>query len=156
VAARRGAGALPGGRGDRVGYGSVIGFPEGIPRMTVLALSGGDIALIVIASAFTLLVLVMCLVLLNTYNILTSTKLTIDSLREETVPLLREVKTTVEKTNRELDRVDTVLESAGSIVDRANRFTGLVGEAASNPIVKVLSFGAGVRKGFSKVKSKKR
>ena len=124
--------------------------------MTVLALTGGEIALIVIASAFTLLVLVLCLVLLNTYNVLTSTKMIIDSIREETVPLLREVKTTMEKTNRELDRVDTVLESAGSIVERADKFTGLVGQAASSPLVKLISFGAGVRKGVSKVKSKKK
>jgi uncharacterized protein YoxC len=110
----------------------------------------------VIASAFTGLVLFMCLVLLNTYNVLTSTKMTIDSLREETVPLLREVKTTVEKTNRELDRVDTVLESAGSIVERADRFTDLLGEAASSPLVKLISLGAGLRKGFSKAKSKKK
>jgi hypothetical protein len=125
--------------------------------MTVLALTGGDIALIVIASAFTLLVLVLCLVLLNTYNVLTSTKMIIDSIREETVPLLREVKTTIEKTNRELDRVDTVLESAGSIVGRAEKFTGLMEEAASSPIVKLISFGAGIRKGVSKAaKGKKR
>jgi uncharacterized protein YoxC len=124
--------------------------------MTVLALTGGDWALIVIAIAFAILALVLCVVLLGTYNVLTSTKMTIDSMREETVPLLREVKTTVEKTNRELDRVDTVLESAGSIVERADRFTGLVGEAASSPIVKLLSLGAGIRKGVSKVKSKKR
>jgi hypothetical protein len=124
--------------------------------MTVLALTGGDIALIVIASAFTLLVLVLCLVLLNTYNVLTSTKMVIDSLREETVPLLREVKTTIEKTNRELDRVDTVLESAGSIVGRAERLTGLVGDAATNPLVKLISLGAGIRKGVSKASKAKK
>ena len=124
--------------------------------MTVLALTGGEIALIVIASAFTLLVLVLCQVLLNTYNVLTSTKMIIDSIREETVPLLREVKTTLDKTNRELDRVDIVLESAGSIVERADKFTGLVGQAASSPLVKLISFGAGVRKGVSKIKSKKK
>ena len=35
--------------------------------------------------------------------------MTIDAMREETVPLLREVKTSIEKTNREIDRVDIVL-----------------------------------------------
>ena len=79
--------------------------------MTVLALTGGDIALIVIASAFTLLVLVLCLVLLNTYNVLTSTKMVIDSLREETVPLLREVKTTGGQT------VNTILDKIAKVTD---------------------------------------
>jgi uncharacterized protein YoxC len=120
--------------------------------MTVLALTGGDVALIVIAAFWALLVGFLCYVLLNTYNVLTSTKLTIDAMREETVPLLREVKTSVEKTNREIDRVDGMLESAGTIVGRAEKLSGLIEEAAASPLVKVISFGAGVRKGFSKAK----
>ena len=42
-------------------------------------------------------------------------------MREETVPLLREVKATVERTNREIDRVDTMLVSANQIVDRVEK-----------------------------------
>ena len=69
--------------------------------MTVLAMTPGDVALIVLAAAWVVLVGFLAIVLLNTYNVLTSTKLTIDAMREETVPLLREVKTSVEKANRE-------------------------------------------------------
>ena len=110
----------------------------------------GDTALIVLAVAWAVLVLALCVVLIGTYNVLTSTKLTIDAMREETVPLLREIKTSVEKTNREIDRVDTMLESANSIVGRVDRLTGLVQEAVSNPLVKVIALGAGLRKGFKK------
>ena len=123
--------------------------------MTVLALTGGDIALIVLAVGWVLLVLFLCFVLLNTFRVLESTKMTIDSMREETVPLLREVKTSIEKTNREIDRVDIVLESAGSIVGRVERLTGLIEEAATSPIVKLIALGAGVRKGFARAASKK-
>jgi uncharacterized protein YoxC len=110
----------------------------------------GDTALIVLAVAWAVLVLVLCLVLVGTYNVLTSTRLTIDAMREETVPLLREVKTSVEKTNREIDRVDTMLESANAIVGRVDKVTGLVQEAVSSPLVKLLALGAGVRKGFKR------
>ena len=82
---------------------------------------------------------------------LTSTKITIDTMREETVPLLREIKTTVEKTNREIDRVDTVLASAGTIMGRVERISGLVEEVAAGPLVKLISVGAGLRKAVSKV-----
>ena len=118
--------------------------------MTVLALTGGDIALIVLAVGWVLLVLFLCFVLLNTFRVLESTKMTIDAMREETIPLLREVKTSVEKTNREIDRVDIMLDSATQIVGRVERLSGLVEEAASSPLVKLISFGAGIRKGFSK------
>ena len=59
-----------------------------------------------------MLVLFLCVVLLNTFRVLESTKMTIDAMREETVPLLREVKGSVERANREIDRVDTMLISA--------------------------------------------
>jgi uncharacterized protein YoxC len=123
--------------------------------MTLLALTGGDTALIVMAAFWGLLVLGLCVVLLNTFRVLESTKMTIDAMREETVPLLREVKTSVEKMNREIDRVDTVLESTGQIVGRVEKLSGLVEEAAASPLVKIISMGAGLRKGFSKAKRAK-
>jgi hypothetical protein len=123
--------------------------------MTLLALDGGDTALVILAGFWGLLVLALCVVLLNTFRVLESTKMTIDAMREETVPLLREVKTSIEKTNREIDRVDIVLESAGSIVGRVERLSGLIEEAATSPIVKLIALGAGVRKGFARAASKK-
>ncbi|MDP9331369.1 MAG: hypothetical protein M3P11_12105 [Actinomycetota bacterium] len=114
--------------------------------MTLLAMSGGDTALVVLAAFWGLLVLALCVVLLNTFNVLTSTKMTIDTFREETVPLLKEVVGSVERANRELDRVDGMLESAGVIVARVEKLSGLVEQAAASPLVKILSFGAGVRK----------
>jgi uncharacterized protein YoxC len=118
--------------------------------MTVLALTGGDIALIVLAAGWVLLVCFLGFVLLNTFRVLESTKMTIDAMREEAIPLLREVKTSVEKTNREIDRVDTMLDNANSIVGRVEKLSGLVEEAVSSPLVKVIGLGAGLRKGFSK------
>src|SRR5437667_9633589 len=116
--------------------------------------TAGDTALIIVAALWGVLVLFLCLVLANTFRVLESTQMTIDAMREETVPLLREVKTSIEKTNREIDRVDIVLESAGSIVGRVERVSALIEEAASSPIVKLISFGAGVRKGFAKAAKK--
>jgi Bacterial protein of unknown function (DUF948) len=123
--------------------------------MAIVALSGGDIALIVLAAFWGLLVLFLCVVLLNTFRVLESTKMLIDATREETVPLLREVRTSVEKTNREIDRIDGLLEKANGIMGKAERLTGLLSEAAASPLVKVISFGAGLRKGASKFSKKK-
>jgi uncharacterized protein YoxC len=112
--------------------------------------TAGDTALIVVAAVWGVLVLFLCLVLRDTSRVLESTKQTIDAMREETVPILREVKSSIERTNREIDRIDGVLESAGAIVGRVERFSGLIEEAATSPIVKILSIGAGLRKGFAK------
>src|SRR5687767_10052824 len=114
--------------------------------MTLLALTGGETALVVVAAFWALLVACLCLVLLNTFRVLEATRLTVDAMREETIPLLREIKGSVERTNGHLDRVGTVLDSVGGIVGRVERFTGLLEHAASSPIVKFLSVGAGVKK----------
>ena len=114
--------------------------------MTLLALGGGEIALIVLSVFWGLLVAFLCYVLLKTADVLTSTRLTIDAMREETVPLLREVKGSVERTNGHLERLGGVLDSVGGIVGRIERLAGLVEHAAASPLVKLVSVGAGVRK----------
>jgi hypothetical protein len=119
------------------------------------ALDGGDVALIVLSSFWGLLVLFLGIVLINTFRVLESTKILIDSMREETVPLLREVKGSVERTNRELDRVDVVLEATGEIVGRVQRISGLVEEAVASPLVKIISLGAGLRRAVSRFGGKK-
>lgn len=111
----------------------------------MLAASGGDIALIVLAAFWGLLVLFLCVVLLNTFRVLESTKMLIDGVREETLPLLGEVKVSVQNVNKELERVDGMLESAGTIVQRVERISGLVEQAAASPLVKFIGFSAGLR-----------
>jgi uncharacterized protein YoxC len=121
----------------------------------IAALDGGDVALIVLAAFWGLLVLFLCVVLINTFRVLESTKMLIDGIREETVPLMREVKTSVEKANRELDRVDGMLVATGEIVGRVQRIAGLVEQAVSSPLAKLIGVGAGVRAAASRFGGKK-
>lgn len=117
--------------------------------------TAGDTALIVLAAFWGLLVLALCVVLLNTFRVLESTKMTIDAMREETVPLLREIKTSIEKTNGHLDRVGTVLDSAGGIVGRVEKVSGLVEDAVSSPLVKIIGLGAGIKSAAGRFRGKK-
>ena len=103
------------------------------------ALDGGDVALIVLSAFWGLLVLFLCIVLVNTFRVLESTKMMIDTVREETIPLLREVKVSVERTN-------VMLEQASTVTARVERLSGLVEQAAASPLVKIVSFGAGISK----------
>jgi hypothetical protein len=77
--------------------------------------------------------------------VLEATKMLIDGIRQETVPLLTEVRNSVVKTNRELDRVDGMLESASAIVGRVEKISRLVEQAVSSPLVKLIGVGAGLR-----------
>jgi uncharacterized protein YoxC len=117
--------------------------------------TAGDTALIVLAAFWGLLVLFLCIVLANTFRVLESTKMTIDTMREETVPLLREIKTSIEKTNGHLDRVGTVLDAAGGIVGRVEKVSGLVEEVVSSPLVKIIGLGAGIKTAAGRFRGKK-
>ena len=120
--------------------------------MSVLALTGGDVALIILAAFWGVLVLFLSLMLLTMFRVLESTKTLIDGIRDETVPLLGEVKTTVSGVNKELDRVDTVMESAGKMAKSAERITVVVEQTVSNPLIKFAAFAAGASRAFKRVR----
>jgi hypothetical protein len=83
------------------------------------------------------------------------TALLVDGIRQETVPLLSEVTTTVSSLNKEMDRVDGMLESAGHIVKSAERVTSVVEQTVSSPLIKVAAFGAGATRAFRRLSKKK-
>ena len=121
----------------------------------MIALSGGDIALIVLAAFWGVLVLFLAYVMTITHSVLESTKSLIDGVRQETVPLLGEVRTTVTSVNKELDRVDTIMESAGRMSKAAERITTAVEHAITNPLVKFAAFGAGASAALKRLRGEK-
>src|SRR5437763_3113461 len=115
-------------------------------------MSGGDISLIILASFWGLLVLFLALVLLTMFRVLESTKMLIDGIRSETVPLLGEVKNTVTGVNKELERADTIMESAGRMTKSVERITVVVEQTVSNPLIKFAAFAAGASRAFKRVR----
>lgn len=122
----------------------------------VAAISVGGIAGLIAAIAWAFTVLFLALVLVNLFRVLESTKMLIDGIREETVPLLSEVKTTVSGVNRELDRADGLLESAGNIARSAERVAHVVEQTVSSPLIKVIAFGAGASRAVRRLKKDKK
>jgi uncharacterized protein YoxC len=115
----------------------------------------GGIAAIVAAFVWLVLVLFLGLVFVNLFRVLESTKMLIDGIRQETVPLLAEVKTTVTGVNREMDRVDGMLESATKIAKSAERVSSVVEQAVSSPLIKVIAFGAGASRAARRLRKDK-
>lgn len=103
----------------------------------------GGIAGIVAAVAWAVLVVILIGVMFALFRVLEATRMLLDGIRQETVPLLSEVTTTVTSVNKELDRVDGMMESAGNIVRSAERISTVVEHTVSNPLIKVAAFGAG-------------
>lgn len=120
------------------------------------SISWGEIAAIVAAAAWALVALFIGLMLVNVFRVLESTKVLIDGITQETVPLLGEVKTTVEGVNKQLDHVDGLMTAAGRVAQRVDRVTTILEQTTSSPLMKVAAAGAGFRRGVRRFNKKKR
>ena len=115
----------------------------------------GGIAALIVAIVWIPVAFFLAVVFLNLFRVLESTKMMIDDLRKETVPLLSEVTTTVSSVNKELDRADGILESAGNIARSAERVSAVVEQTVSSPLIKIAAFGAGAARAVRRLRKKK-
>jgi uncharacterized protein YoxC len=117
--------------------------------------SAGGVAALVAAIAWAALVVFMMWQFTGLFRVLEATRMAIDDLRKETVPLLREVTTTVSSVNKELERADGMVESAGNIIKSAERISTVVEHAVSSPLIKVAAFGAGASRAVRRLRKKR-
>lgn len=106
-------------------------------------MSAGEVAAVVAALAGVFLSVGMLFALSSLTRTLRSVRGAVEELRRETVPLLGNLRATVEQANTELARVDGVLvraESIGTTVDSASRLAYL---AFGNPVIKAMALAAG-------------
>jgi uncharacterized protein YoxC len=109
-------------------------------------LTWGQAAALIAALAFVALVAFLAVVLAKIAGILGEVQMTLNDVRKETVPLLKEVRTTVVTLNVEMDRVDGIMASAESAAASVSNVAKLVTAATANPIIKGMALltGAGV------------
>ena len=121
----------------------------------MIGISAGGVAAIIAAGVWGVLALVLAYMVFKTAVLLDSTTKLVDGIRQETVPLLSEVTATVTSVNKELDRVDGMVESAGNIVKSAERLSSVIEHAVSSPLIKVIAYGAGASRAVRRLQRKK-
>ena len=108
-------------------------------------MSFGDIAGLVAALAFVVLVALMAVPLLKLGRVLDEARVTIRGLSESTVPLIGEVTTTVGNANEQMERIDVITSNAAQITTNASALTSLFAATLGSPIIKAAAFTYGVR-----------
>ena len=103
----------------------------------------GQAAALIAALAFVALVAFLAMVLAKIGAILSEVQMTLNDVRKETMPLLKEVRTTVVTLNVEMDRVDGIMAAAESAATSVSNVAKLVTSATANPIIKGMAFLAG-------------
>lgn len=123
-------------------------------------MDGGQIAALVAAGAFLMLVLVLAVPILRLRHTVDAATRAINDLNDRTAPLMGKVNTTIEGVNTalsqvhtsldgvnlQLAKVDTMTGHAQNVTANVANLTAVVSAAAANPLVKVAAFGYGVRK----------
>ncbi len=118
-------------------------------------MSVGDVAGLIAAIAFVLLVGALAVPLVKLGGVLDESRNMIKGVSDETVPLLSEVTTTVATTNAQLVRVDAITSNVQAATGNVSALTALLAATLGNPVVKVAAFSYGVRSALSGSSSKR-
>lgn len=109
-------------------------------------MSAGEIAGLIAAIAFVLLVGILAIPLVKLGGVLGATRQLVADIDRQTVPLLGEVTTSVTHVNEELVRVDAITANVASVTGNISALTALFAATLGGPVIKVAAFSYGVRK----------
>ncbi|ASR54613.1 DUF948 domain-containing protein [Cellulomonas sp. CW35] len=111
-------------------------------------MSVSDVAGLVAAIAFVLLVGLLAVPLLKLGRVLDETRSSVKELTDHTVPVLDEAAQLVASSNGQLDNVDKVTTAAAQVSQNVSALTALFAATVGGPMVKVAAFSYGVRRAF--------
>jgi uncharacterized protein YoxC len=108
-------------------------------------MSIGELAGLIAALAFVLLVGFLAYPLYKLGKVFDETRISVHDLSGGALPLLEEVTTTVTTTNEQLVRVDTITRNVADASENVSALTRLFAATLGAPVVKVAAFSYGVR-----------
>ncbi|MFS8499296.1 MAG: DUF948 domain-containing protein [Micromonosporaceae bacterium] len=123
-------------------------------------MNGGDIAALIAAGGFVVLVLVLAVPLLRLRHTVDAATRAIRDLTDRTTPVLAQAEATMQQVtaalgqvresldgiNAQVRRVDAITAHAESVAGNVAGLVQVVSSVATNPLVKVAAFGYGVRR----------
>ncbi|GAA4918458.1 DUF948 domain-containing protein [Streptomonospora salina] len=109
-------------------------------------LTAGDVAALIAAVVWTVLVAFMCVALVKLTRLLSETTKVVAEFGERTRPMLDDVAATVERTGASLDRVEEITANVATATEDVSTVTALTRSTVSGPLVKAASLSYGVRK----------
>lgn len=108
-------------------------------------MTGGDIAGLIAAGVFAVLVGLLAIPLVKLGRVFDETSSAIRGVSENVTPLLEEATTTISETNRQLARVDAITSSVEEATGNVSALVALFAATLGGPLIKVAGFSAGVR-----------
>ena len=108
-------------------------------------MSGGDIAGLIAAGVFAVLVGLLAIPLLKLGRVFDETSSAIRGVSDNINPLLEEATVTISETNKQLARVDAITTSVEEATSNVSSLVALFAATVGGPLIKIAGFSAGVR-----------
>jgi len=112
-------------------------------------MSGGDIAGLIAAGVFAVLVALLAVPIFKLGKVFDEIRVTIKQIGDGTVPLIDEVTTTVATTNTQLTKVDGISNNISDATANISALSSLFAATLGSPLIKVAAFSYGVRQAFT-------
>lgn len=109
-------------------------------------MSGGEIAALIAAIAFVLLVLLLAVPMLKLGRTLDEATLAVRKTHEGAAPLLTEAHETLEQVNAQLVHLEGIARNVNSMTTNVAALTSVVSSTLGSPMIKAAAFTYGVRK----------
>ncbi|GGS03246.1 hypothetical protein GCM10010252_47460 [Streptomyces aureoverticillatus] len=113
-------------------------------------MSGGEVAGILVAVFWAILVSFLAVALAKLAQTLRATTKLVADVTEQAVPLLADASTAVRSAQTQIDRVDAIATDVQEVTSNASALSTTVASTFGGPLVKVAAFGYGVRRALGR------
>ncbi len=115
-------------------------------------MSGTEIASIIAASGFVLLVLFLAVPILKLGKLIDRSADSVSQMTEEITPLVSELTVTLEETNRQLKKIDSITTDVSSVTTNLSSLVAVFTSAMGGPLAKLAGLGGVVKNLLGKKK----
>ncbi|MFF0114313.1 DUF948 domain-containing protein [Streptomyces prasinus] len=112
-------------------------------------MSGGEVAGILVAVFWAILVSFLAVALARLAQTLRATTKLVADVTDQAVPLLADASTAVRSAQTQIERVDAIASDVQEVTSNASALSTTVASTFGGPLVKVAAFGYGVRRAVS-------
>ncbi|GIT80292.1 hypothetical protein LLS1_19610 [Leifsonia sp. LS1] len=119
-------------------------------------MSGGDIAGLIAAGVFAVLVGFIAAPLLKFGRVLDQTRDSIKEASDGITPILDETATTLRETNKQLARVDVITKNVADVTGNVSALVSLFAATVGGPLIKLAGFSAAVKAAFAATRGTRR
>jgi uncharacterized protein YoxC len=108
-------------------------------------MTGGDIAGLIAAGVFAVLVGLLAIPLVKLGRVFDETSSAIRDLSDSVTPMLEEATTTIGEANKQLARIDSITSSVEETTSNVSALIALFAATVGGPLIKIAGFSAGIR-----------